>query len=60
MAIKIQFMICNDNIKEIGEFINLFRKYVLMPAYDLSFGVITGLAPDNTYFHSKSFSKSNT
>ena len=51
MSVKIQFMICNDNIDEIGEFICLFRKYVLMPAYDLSFSVITGLAPDNQYFH---------
>ena len=34
MSVKIQFMICNDNIDEIGEFICLFRKYVLMPAYD--------------------------
>ena len=52
ISVKIQFMICNDNIDEIGEFyVSLFRKYVLMPAYDLSFSVITGLAPDNQYFH---------
>ena len=51
MAVNIQYMICNDNIDQIGEFIYKFRKYVLIPEHDLSFSVITGLAPDNTYFN---------
>ncbi len=51
MSVKIQYMICNDNLDQIGDFICKFRKYVLIPEHDISFAVITGLAPDNTYFN---------
>jgi len=51
MTVKIHCTLSKDNLGEVGEFIDTFRKYVPRPAQDLSFGVITGLAPDNTYFH---------
>ncbi len=51
MSVKIHFTLSKDNMKEVGKFINIFRKYVARPSVDLSFAVITGLAPDNSYFH---------
>ena len=35
-------------MKEVGKFINIFRKYVARPSVDLSFAVITGLL-DNKF-----------
>lgn len=52
MTVKIHCTLSRDNLGEVGSFIETFRKYVPRPAQDLTFGVITGLAPDNTYFHS--------
>ena len=52
MTVKIHCTLSRDNLGEVGKFIETFRKYVPHPAQDLTFGVITGLAPDNTYFHS--------
>ncbi len=51
MTVKIHCTLSKDNLDEVGRFIDTFRKYVPRPAQDLTFGVITGLAPDNTYFH---------
>ena len=52
MTVKIHFTLSKDNMREVGDFISTFRKYVPRPSSDLSFGVITGLAPDNRYFNS--------
>ena len=52
MSIKIHFTLSKDNMSEVGEFIEIFRNYVSRPSHDISFGVITGLAPDNSYFNS--------
>ncbi|WP_300302002.1 radical SAM/SPASM domain-containing protein [Ferrovibrio sp.] len=52
MTVKIHCTLSKDNLHEVGLFIETFRKYVPYPALDISFGVITGLAPDNTYFES--------
>ena len=51
MTTKIQITVSKDNVHEIGMLIENFRKYVAHPAQDLAFHVITGLAPDNTYFN---------
>jgi len=51
MAVKIHCCLSKDNIGEVGKFIRLFSKYVLSPAHDMTFSVVTGLAPDNTYFN---------
>lgn len=52
MTVKIHCTLSKDNLNEVGRFVEIFRKYVPYPASDLTFGVITGLAPDNTYFDS--------
>ena len=51
MTVKIHCTLSKDNFKEVGLFIETFREYVPRPAQDLTFGVITGLAPDNSYFN---------
>ena len=51
MSTKVQMTVSKDNVHEIGMLIENFSKYVAHPAQDLAFHVITGLAPDNTYFN---------
>tara|TARA_B100000686_G_scaffold281293_1_gene302928 strand:+ start:895 stop:2109 length:1215 start_codon:yes stop_codon:yes gene_type:complete len=51
MTTKIQMTVSKDNVHEVGMLIENFSKYVAYPAQDLAFHVITGLAPDNTYFN---------
>ena len=51
MTTKVQMTVSKDNVHEIGLLIRDFTKYVAHPAQDLAFHVITGLAPDNTYFN---------
>ncbi len=51
MTLRIHMTVSKDNIHEVGDFIEKFRPYVDYPSQDIDFHLITGLAPDNTYFH---------
>lgn len=45
-------IVSKDNIKEIGQYISIFRDLVQEPSRDMGFSALNSLSPETTYFES--------
>lgn len=58
--LRVAICVSRDNVGEIGQWVERFRPYVKRPYFDMLFGIVNSLSPDNEYFEATNLFPAHT